>query len=129
MLYVPVPYTLYGLPLTALKYFNLYLHHLYGWNIVGPFLLQLIPRLVMLALSLTVDFTVYQVGVYFTPGVANNSLCLGVSAVQAQLQPVPDHPGQQLGDADLLHQDILQLRGAGPGLPPPLPGRLRSSEL
>ena len=64
MLNVPVPYTLYGLPLTALKYFNLYLHHLYGWNIVGPFLLQLIPRLVMLALSLTVDFTVYQVGVY-----------------------------------------------------------------
>ena len=58
-----MPYTLYGLPLTALKYFNLYLHHLYGWNIVGPFLLQLIPRLVMLALSLTVDFTVYQVGV------------------------------------------------------------------
>ena len=29
---------------------------------MGPFLLQLIPRLVMLGLSLTVDFTVYQVG-------------------------------------------------------------------
>ena len=56
-----IPYTLYGLPLTALKYVNEYIHHLQGWNIIGPFLLQLIPRLMMLMLSLTVDFSVYQV--------------------------------------------------------------------
>ena len=56
-----IPYTLYGLPLTALKYVNEYIHHLQGWNIIGPFLLQLIPRLVMLLLSLSVDFSVYQV--------------------------------------------------------------------
>ena len=56
-----IPYVLYGLPLTTLKYVNQYLHHLHGWNMIGPFLLQLIPRLVMLVLSLSVDFTVYQV--------------------------------------------------------------------
>ena len=77
-----VPYSLYGVPLFFLKYVNMYFYNLYGWNFIGPFLLQLLPRysskywfnlksiyfihhllfrLVMLILSLTVDFTVYQI--------------------------------------------------------------------
>jgi len=56
-----VPYSLYGVPLFFLKYVNMYFYNLYGWNFIGPFLLQLLPRLVMLMLSLTVDFTVYQI--------------------------------------------------------------------
>ena len=39
-----IPYTLYGVPLTMLKYINLYFHNMYGWNFIGAFLLNIVPR-------------------------------------------------------------------------------------
>lgn len=57
-----LPFLLYGVPLGALKLADLYLHWKLGVTaFIGPYVVQLVPRLVMLALSFTVDFTVYQI--------------------------------------------------------------------
>ena len=60
-----ISYSLYGVPLTCLKYVNLYLYRTYGLNLLGPYLVTVLPRLVMLALSLCVDLTVYKICVLY----------------------------------------------------------------
>jgi hypothetical protein len=40
------------------------LHHITGWSLIGPSLVFLVPRLVMLSLSFVVDWCVYQVTIY-----------------------------------------------------------------
>ena len=60
-----VSYSLFGVPLTFLKYLNLYLHQTYGLSFLGPYLVTVVPRLVMLALSLCVDLTVYKICVLY----------------------------------------------------------------
>ena len=60
-----VSYTLYGIPLTILRVINTCLYHYLGINIVGPLLVDLLPRLVLLVLSFSVDFMVYQICVLY----------------------------------------------------------------
>jgi len=56
-----LPFLVYGLPVYLLSVLNWRLNHFTGWNIIGPFLLELIPRLIMLLLSFSVDFMIYQI--------------------------------------------------------------------
>jgi len=57
-----LPFLLYGLPVGALKYLDLLLDAKLGVQIfIGPYIVQLVPRLIMLALSFTVDACVYQI--------------------------------------------------------------------
>jgi len=56
-----VPFLLYGVPMGALKVFNIVLFHYTGLNIVGNYIVTLIPKLVLLLLSFSVDYLVYKV--------------------------------------------------------------------
>merc|ERR1719400_2518305 len=57
-----LPFLLYGLPVGALKYLDLLLDAKLGIQIfIGPYIVQLVPRLIMLLLSFTVDACVYQI--------------------------------------------------------------------
>jgi phosphatidylinositol glycan class Z len=57
-----LPFLLYGLPIGLLKQADLYLDYKLGIQLfIGPYVLQLVPRLIMLLLSFSVDFTVYQI--------------------------------------------------------------------
>ena len=57
-----LPFLLYGVPVGALKYLDLFLHAKLGIQVfIGPYIIQLVPRLVMLLLSFTVDACVYQI--------------------------------------------------------------------
>ena len=49
-----------GLPLAALKYFNEFICYYLEVSFLGPYLIHLLPKLVLLGLSFIVDFTVYQ---------------------------------------------------------------------
>ena len=60
-----VSFGLFGVPLTLLKYINLYFYSRLGLSFLGPYLLMVVPRLVMLALSLCVDLTVYKICVLY----------------------------------------------------------------
>jgi len=60
-----VSYSLYGIPLTILRVINTCLYHYLGINIVGPLLVDLLPRVVLLVLSFSVDFMVYQICVLY----------------------------------------------------------------
>jgi phosphatidylinositol glycan class Z len=55
-----VAYCIYGLPLEATKLADRMISYYLGINILGPYLVHLLPRLVLLCLSFLVDFTVYQ---------------------------------------------------------------------
>ena len=55
-----IPFCIYGLPLAALKYFNEFVCYYLEVSFLGPFLIHLLPNLVLLGLSFIVDFTVYQ---------------------------------------------------------------------
>ena len=52
---------IWGGPLFLLKWLNYVIAFITGWTILGPYLIHLVPRLVMLALSFISDFTVYQI--------------------------------------------------------------------
>ena len=56
-----LPFALYGLPLIGLKYVNMYVHNNFGINILGPYIIQLVPRIIMLIMSFSVDFMIYQI--------------------------------------------------------------------
>lgn len=51
---------LLGTPLRALRVADAVLHYYTGWNATSGYLVLLLPRLVMLAMSFTVDYSVYQ---------------------------------------------------------------------
>ena len=55
-----VPFLLYGVPMGALKVFNIVLFHYTGLNVVGNYIVTLIPKLVLLLLSFSVDYLVYK---------------------------------------------------------------------
>ena len=52
---------LFGGPLYLLKLADYVLNFPTGWTLIGPYLVKLVPRLVMLALSFISDYTVYQI--------------------------------------------------------------------
>ena len=52
---------LFGTPLYTLKVLDYVLYTVTGWSLIGPSLVFLLPRLVMLVLSFVVDWCVYQV--------------------------------------------------------------------
>ncbi len=52
---------IWGLPLYLLKIFDYIFNFVTGWTIIGPYLVTVVPRLVMLALSFVSDFTIYQI--------------------------------------------------------------------
>lgn len=52
---------LIGTPLYGLKLANAILFHYTGLTVVTPYLVLLLPRLVMLVLSFSVDWCVYQI--------------------------------------------------------------------
>jgi len=56
---------LFGGPLYMLKLADYVLNFATGWTLIGPYLVKLVPRLVMLALSFISDYTVYQICVLY----------------------------------------------------------------
>ena len=52
---------LFGTPLYGLKALDYMLYQLSGWTIIGPTIIFLLPRIIMLGLSFVVDWCVYQV--------------------------------------------------------------------
>lgn len=56
-----VPTLLYGSPLQILKGFNALVHYYTGWRVISSYWTLVLPRLVMVALSFVVDYTVYQI--------------------------------------------------------------------
>jgi len=56
-----IPFLLYGLPLYTLKLLNFGLHEYFQINLLGNVIIGLVPKLVLLLLSFSVDFLVYQV--------------------------------------------------------------------
>ena len=56
-----LPFALYGAPITAMKYINMYLHTNLGLNFIGPYVVHLVPRIIMLIMSFCVDFMIYQI--------------------------------------------------------------------
>jgi hypothetical protein len=55
-----IPYCVYGLPLTMLKFANAYLYSQLDVSFLGPYLIHLLPKLVLLGFSFIIDYTVYQ---------------------------------------------------------------------
>jgi len=60
-----VTYMVYGIPLTLVKIVNSLLYHYLGLNVVGPLLVDLLPRVVLLLLSFCIDFMVYKICVLY----------------------------------------------------------------
>jgi len=56
-----LPMFVYGSPLYLLKFLNYLLHFYTGINVITPYLLHLIPKVILLLLSFSIDFTVYQI--------------------------------------------------------------------
>ena len=55
-----IPYCIYGLPLEAVKRASALVTYYLEVGFLGPWLIHLVPRMVLLCLSYVVDFTVYQ---------------------------------------------------------------------
>lgn len=56
---------IFGGPLYAVKVLDYVFHFVTGWTMIGPYLVSLVPRLVMLGLSFISDFTVYQICILY----------------------------------------------------------------
>jgi len=56
---------LWGGPLYLLKLFDFVFNFITGWTIIGPYIVNVLPRMVMLALSFISDYTVYQICVLY----------------------------------------------------------------
>ena len=52
---------IFGGPLYFLKILDYIFNFFTGWTLIGPYIIKLIPRLVMLSLSFISDYTVYQI--------------------------------------------------------------------
>ena len=55
-----IPYCIYGLPLEALKQASALFSSYTGVDLLCPWLIHLLPKVVLLCLSFLIDFTVYQ---------------------------------------------------------------------
>ncbi len=60
-----LPTALFGTPLYALKLANAIVYHYLGVSVVWPYLVLVLPRIVMLAMSFSVDYCVYQICVLY----------------------------------------------------------------
>ena len=56
---------LFGTPLYLLKALDYVFNFITGWTLIGPYIVKLLPRLVMLALSFISDYTIYQICVLY----------------------------------------------------------------
>ena len=60
-----LPLTLFGSPLFLYKGVNALLFHHTGFNFVTPYMVYIVPRLVMLALSFVIDYCVYKICILY----------------------------------------------------------------
>lgn len=56
---------IFGGPLYFVRCCDYVVNFTTGWSIIGPYMVNLVPRLVMLALSFISDFTVYQICILY----------------------------------------------------------------
>eukprot|EP00095_Tigriopus_kingsejongensis_P005195 maker-scaffold321_size207582-snap-gene-1.32 protein:Tk05195 transcript:maker-scaffold321_size207582-snap-gene-1.32-mRNA-1 annotation:"gpi mannosyltransferase 4" len=56
-----VPTLLFGTPLQGLKGVNALVYYYTGWTLISAYWMLVVPRLVCVALSFVVDYTVYQI--------------------------------------------------------------------
>ena len=56
---------IFGGPLFLVKCFDYVFNFITGWTIIGPYVVGLIPRLVMLILSFISDYAVYQISILY----------------------------------------------------------------
>ena len=56
---------IFGGPLFLVKSFDYIFNFITGWTIIGPYVVGLIPRIVMLLLSFISDYAVYQISILY----------------------------------------------------------------
>ena len=107
-----LPMALFGSPLYLLKLINSFVFPLTGVSVVQPYLILLLPRLVSLVLSFSIDYCVYQVIRVKFKFHKINFIYSDLQIVQAIVQQVLGRVGQQPRDAQLRPEDIEQFPGA-----------------
>ena len=56
---------IFGGPLFLVKSFDYIFNFITGWTIIGPYVVGLVPRIVMLFLSFISDYAVYQISILY----------------------------------------------------------------